>query len=70
MSNYLKEVTMKVTRIIAAVSLIGLFMISEITSQSLLPQPIVSPKASVKQDVGLATVEITFGRSGVKGREI
>ena len=61
---------MKIRKIIAVVGLIGLFMISEISAQSLLPQPMVSPKATVNQDVGLASVEITFGRPGVKGRVI
>ncbi|MFC2134604.1 DUF2911 domain-containing protein [Bacteroidota bacterium] len=57
-------------RTIMVAGLLGLFMISEITAQQLLSQPVVSPKASVTQDVGLATIEITYGRPGVKGREI
>ena len=50
--------------------LITVFLFTELKAQTNLPFLRVSPKAQVSQNIEFASIEISYSRPGVKGREI
>ncbi len=57
---------MKIVLTLLAAAIVG----SAAFSQNNLKVPAPSPSATVKQDFGISSVELSYSRPGVKGRKI